>query len=47
MPIFITHDTVEYEGIELNEENFRLSELELSEYAEKASRLRADFERRA
>ena len=28
--IFITHDKVEYEGIELDEERFRLSEAELT-----------------
>ena len=32
-PIIITHDSVEYEGIVLDEENFRLSESELSQYA--------------
>ena len=45
--IFISHDTVEYEGIVLDEENFRLTEAELSQYAKLSSKLRADFEKRA
>ena len=47
MPLFITHDTVEFEGLEIDEENYRLSEAELSKYAENATRIRADFERKA
>ena len=47
MPLFVTHDTVEFEGLEIDEENYRLSEAELSKYAENATRIRADFERKA
>ena len=47
MPLFILHDTVEFEGLEIDEENYRLSEAELSKYAETATRLRADFETKA
>ena len=47
MALFIAHDTVEFEGLEIDEENYRLSEAELSKYAENAARLRADFESKA
>ena len=33
------HDKVEYEGLELDEENFRLAENELSQYAKTATKL--------
>jgi len=46
-PLFILHDTVEHEGLELDEESYRLSEPELSQYAKTASKLRADFEKKA
>ena len=47
MPLFVTHDKVEFEGLEIDEENYRLSEAELTKYAESAARLRADFETKA
>ena len=47
MPLFIKHDTVEFEGLELDEDNYRLSEAGLSKYAEDATRIRAEFEKRA
>ena len=47
MPLFVKHDTVEFEGLEIDEENYRLSEAELTRYAETATRLRADFETKA
>ena len=45
--MLIFHDKVEYEGPELDEENFRLAEDKLSQYAKTATKLRADFEERA
>ena len=47
MPLFVKHDTVEFEGLEIDEENYRLSEAELTKYAEAAAKLRADFETKA
>ena len=47
MPLLVKHDTVEFEGLEIDEENYRLSEAELTKYAEDAARLRADFETKA
>ena len=47
MPLLVKHDMVEFEGLEIDEENYRLSEAELTKYAEDAARLRADFETKA
>ena len=47
MALLVKHDTVEFEGLEIDEENYRLSEAELTKYAEDAARLRADFETKA